>query len=90
MPREMQAAGLSLLNRRKGLISDCVTEGETAVITAEVPLRLMFGFISDLRAHTQGQGEFTMTFKRYQQMMQQDQEAVVKQRQQEMQQKQHG
>ncbi|KAL8272485.1 hypothetical protein Esti_003608 [Eimeria stiedai] len=89
VPREMQAAGLSLLNRRKGTVSNCVVEGEMAVIDAEVPLRFMFGFISDLRGQTQGQGEFSMTFKRYQQMQQLDQEAVVKQLQFDRQQKQN-
>lgn len=87
VPREMQASALGLLNRRQGSVSDCTLEGETAVVSAEVPLRFMFGFISDLRAQTQGQGEFTMTFQRYQQMQQNDQEAVVKQLQQERQQK---
>lgn len=89
VPREMQSSGLSLLSRRKGNVSNCVVEGETAVITAEVPLRFMFGFISDLRGQTQGQGEFTMTFKRYQQMQQNEQEALVKQIEQEKQQKQN-
>ncbi|OEH77033.1 elongation factor [Cyclospora cayetanensis] len=87
VPREMQAAGLALLNRRQGNVSDCSLEGETVVISAEVPLRFMFGFISDLRAQTQGQGEFSMTFKRYQPMQQGDQDAVVKQLQRERQQK---
>ena len=36
-----------------------------ASITAEVPLAETFGYATDLRSQTQGQGTFTMEFARY-------------------------
>jgi len=38
------------------------------MITGEVPLAAMFGYVNDLRSMTQGRGTFTMQFKRYAQV----------------------
>ncbi|CDJ58196.1 hypothetical protein EMWEY_00048540 [Eimeria maxima] len=83
VPREMQSAALMLLNRREGNVSSCTLEGESVCVSARVPLRCMFGFISDLRAQTQGQGEFSMTFEAYQQMQHAQQQALLQQQQQQ-------
>lgn len=41
------------LNRRKGVIMDSATNGDDAVIQAEVPLNNMFGYSTVLRSNTQ-------------------------------------
>jgi elongation factor G len=39
--------------------------GNTSTIIAEVPLAETFGYSTDLRSMTQGQGVFTMEFAKY-------------------------
>lgn len=77
VPLEQQAAALGLLNRRRGTVSSCVSEAESFCVEAFVPLRMMFGFVSDLRGCTQGQGEFSMEFHEYVPMQASEQEALV-------------
>ncbi|PHJ17057.1 elongation factor ef-g [Cystoisospora suis] len=76
VPAEFLAAGLGTISRRKGTITNTVRQGDTVLLEAEVPLKNMFGYITDLRSCTQGQGEFTMDFDRYQAMLSTDQEEL--------------
>jgi elongation factor G len=77
VPEEFQGGVVGELNRRRGVIQSSETaEGYVAVV-AEVPLNLMFGYSTDLRSATQGKGEFTMEFARYQQVMRADQEVLM-------------
>ncbi|KAK1936906.1 putative translation elongation factor G [Babesia divergens] len=77
-PQEFQATVLSTITKRKGLVTDTSSYGTNVILRAEVALRNMFGYITDLRAATKGQGEFSMEFKMYQQMNAADQEACTK------------
>lgn len=54
------------LSSRRGLLLGSETLGGYAVIRAEVPLREMFGYSTDLRSLTAGQASFTMEFAEYQ------------------------
>ena len=47
-------------------------------IESEVPLREMFGYASDIRSITQGKGEFTMEFMKYQPLPKSIQEQIIK------------
>ena len=77
-PCESQTQVITSLTTRQGAITDATAiSGETCLIEATVPLRTMFGYISDLRAVTQGHGEYSMEFLEYTPMPSGDQEALV-------------
>ncbi|KAK1444301.1 elongation factor G [Babesia gibsoni] len=83
-PHEFQASVLSTITKRKGLVTDTTSYGTNVILQAEVALRNMFGYITDLRAATKGQGEFSMEFKMYQQMNAADQEECAKEYQESL------
>ncbi len=53
------------INRRRGVIQDQENAGSTIMVRAQVPLKQMFGYISDLRSMTKGRASFTMQFHHY-------------------------
>lgn len=53
------------LNRRRGMIQSQETSGSTVMVRALVPLKEMFGYISNLRSLTKGRASFTMQFHHY-------------------------
>ncbi len=53
------------LNRRRGMIQNQESSGSTIIVRAHVPLKEMFGYISDLRSMTKGRASFTMQFHHY-------------------------
>ena len=56
------------LNRRRGII-EAMEEGVLGkTIRAEVPLKEMFGYATDLRSATQGRATYTMEFLKYTQV----------------------
>jgi len=53
------------INRRRGMIQNQESSGSTVIVRAHVPLKEMFGYISDLRSMTKGRASFTMQFHHY-------------------------
>ncbi len=53
------------LNRRRGMIQNQESSGSTVIVRAQVPLKEMFGYISNLRSMTKGRASFTMQFHHY-------------------------
>jgi len=53
------------LNSRRGQVRNIDKRGNDQVIRAYVPLAEMFGYSTDLRSITQGRGNYTMEFHRY-------------------------
>lgn len=68
-PIEFQGAVIGALNQRKGTIEDTEIRDEEFTITADVALNDMFGYSSQLRGLTQGKGEFSMEYKKHEQVM---------------------
>jgi elongation factor G len=53
------------LNSRRGHVSGMDTRGNARVITADVPLANMFGYVNTLRSMSQGRATYTMHFDHY-------------------------
>jgi len=53
------------LNRRRGVIQSQDMAGTSVIVRAHVPLKEMFGYISNLRGMTKGRASFSMQFHHY-------------------------
>ena len=65
VPTEFQGNVIGLLNKRNAVINESEIGPEEVTIDADCSLHGMFGFSSQLRAATQGKGEFSMEFSHY-------------------------
>lgn len=64
-PHDFQASVINGLVKRRAVIKDTFPRADgSAAIIAESPLSKMFGYASEIRSNTQGQGEFSMEFLR--------------------------
>jgi elongation factor G len=77
VPADFQGSVAGEITSRRGMIESTEMEGNTAIIIAEVPLAETFGYSTDLRSMTQGQGTFTMEFAKYRRVPKNIQEEVV-------------
>ncbi|RYP76616.1 hypothetical protein DL771_001685 [Monosporascus sp. 5C6A] len=64
-PNEFQGNVLMLMNKRNATIIDTEIGSEDFTLIADCSLNAMFGFSTQLRAATQGKGEFSMEFSHY-------------------------
>jgi len=64
-PEEFQGTVIGGLNQRRGMIQDSKTEGKYFTAIAIIPIAEMFGYATALRSATQGKGEFSMEFHKY-------------------------
>ncbi|MGR4000625.1 MAG: elongation factor G [Alphaproteobacteria bacterium] len=53
------------LNSRRGQIGGMDSRGNARVVTAQVPLAEMFGYVNTLRSMSQGRAQYTMQFSHY-------------------------
>ncbi len=67
-PSDYTGDVVSDVNTKRGKILMMGYKQNKDVIEAEVPLAEMFGYSTDLRSKTQGRANFTMTFKKYEEM----------------------
>jgi len=64
-PEEYMGDIIGDLNSRRGQISAMEDRGNAKVVTAQVPLASMFGYINNLRSMSQGRAQYTMQFNHY-------------------------
>jgi elongation factor G len=77
VPSQYQGPVAGELTSRRGLIVSTEMNGVIATILGEVPLAETFGYSTDLRSMTQGQGTFTMEFAKYRRVPASIQEEIV-------------
>ena len=65
------------INKRRGRIVGTSAEGETAIVTAEVPLAEITKYTTDLRGFTQGKGRFSIEPLRYEEVPYQIAEKII-------------
>ena len=66
------------LTSRRGILQGQENVNGVVQIRAEVPLSEMFGYATDLRSFTQGRGNYTMTFFRYEEAPKYITEQIIK------------
>jgi elongation factor G len=76
-PEHYQGAIVGDVTSRRGMILSTEMREGSIQIVAEVPLAETFGYATDLRSMTQGQGTFTMELARYRRVPASLQEAIV-------------
>ena len=77
MPEEYMGDVIGDLNSRRGRIEGMDDIGGGKKIRAFVPLAEMFGYSTDLRSKTQGRGNYSMFFEKYEQVPKSIQEKVL-------------
>ena len=65
MPEEYMGDVIGDINSRRGRISGMEDIGGGKMVTGFVPLSEMFGYATDLRSKTQGRGNYSMFFDKY-------------------------
>jgi elongation factor G len=65
VPEEFVGEVIGDLGARKARIDQVQAKGKVSLVEAFVPLKDMFGYSTDLRSLTQGRGNFTMQFHRF-------------------------
>ena len=77
MPEEYMGDVIGDINSRRGRIEGMEDIGGGKMVRGYVPLAEMFGYATDLRSRTQGRGNYSMFFERYEQVPKSVQEKVL-------------
>ena len=77
MPEEYMGDVIGDINSRRGRIEGMDDLGGGKIVRGYVPLAEMFGYSTDLRSKTQGRGNYSMFFERYEQVPKSIQEKVL-------------
>ena len=77
MPEEYMGDVIGDVNSRRGRIEGMDDLGGGKIVRAFVPLAEMFGYATDLRSKTQGRGNYSMFFEKYEPVPKNVQEKVI-------------
>ena len=77
MPEEYMGDVIGSLNAKRGQIQSMDDMGGGKIVRALVPLAEMFGYSTELRSSTQGRGNYSMFFEKYEVCPKNVQDAVI-------------
>ena len=77
MPEEYMGDVICDINSRRGRIEGMDDLGGGKIVRGYVPLAEMFGYSTDLRSKTQGRGNYSMFFEKYEQVPKNIQEKII-------------
>jgi len=77
MPEEYMGDVIGDINSRRGRIEGMDDLGGGKIVRGFVPLAEMFGYSTDLRSKTQGRGNYSMFFERYEPVPKNIQEKII-------------
>ena len=76
-PEDYMGDVIGDINSRRGRIEGMEDIGGGKMIRGYVPLSEMFGYATDLRSRTQGRGNYSMFFEKYEQVPKSVQEKIL-------------
>jgi elongation factor G len=79
-PQEYLGDVIGDISRRRGRVEGQEPRGNAVAVTGSVPLSEMFGYSNDLRSSTQGRGQYSMQFDRYEEVPNNIAEEIVSDR----------
>jgi elongation factor G len=68
VPEDYMGDVIGDISSRRGQVSGMDTKDSLSKVNATVPLSEMFGYATDIRNRTRGQGTFTMEFDHYEEV----------------------
>ena len=77
MPEEYMGDVIGDINSRRGRIEGMEDIGGGKMVKGYVPLAEMFGYSTDLRSRTQGRGNYSMFFEKYEQVPKSIQDKII-------------
>ena len=77
MPEEYMGDVIGDINSRRGRIEGMDDLGGGKIVRGYVPLAEMFGYSTDLRSRTQGRGNYSMFFERYEPVPKSVQDKII-------------
>ena len=77
MPEEYMGDVIGSLNAKRGQIQSMDDLGGGKIVRALVPLAEMFGYSTELRSSTQGRGNYSMFFEKYEPVPKNVQEQII-------------
>ena len=77
MPEEYMGDVIGDINSRRGRIEGMDDVGGGKIVKAYVPLSEMFGYSTDLRSKTQGRGNYSMFFEKYEPVPKSVQDKII-------------
>jgi len=80
MPEEYMGDVIGDINSRRGRIEGMDDLGGGKIVRGFVPLAEMFGYSTDLRSRTQGRGNYSMFFEKYEQVPKSVQDKILAQK----------